>query len=611
MRRWIVLWLSSVVAAQAAPTPFSRAEPLALRAAKPNSLSVPCYGKFELTLDLAATFDNPFDPREVDVWAEFWGPTGQRWRVNGFLDQPHTRRLEGGRERIVPADEPVWRIRFTPDTPGPWRYRVFARDRTGTVHLPEAQFTATASGHPGFIRRGRGNPRGFAYDNGQPFFAVGENLCWGGPRGTFDYEEWLAALGQAGANWIRIWMCSWNCALEWSRQSRGEWRTGGYPGVGLYSLDNAWKLDTILDLAERHGVAVMLCLGTYGEFREGGYFGEGQWRANPYNATNGGPCLRPEDFWTHPEARRLYRQRLRYLAARYGWRPNLQAWEFWNEQRAPAQWVREMAQFLKGTGPFAGQPADPFGHLISTTYGEPAVWNLAEIDFTQSHHYGTGNEPDQAPIIHQDARDHARFGKPHLMAEFGIDWRGPDTKYDPEGRGVNLHNGLWASALSGNAGGAMIWWWDSYVHPNKLYGQFAALRKWADAIPWSAGPWEPLAVEVVKDQTAAQAGQATAESAGRLHLYGLRQGNTAILWAHNAAHHWKNVLDKKPVPPVRKAELVLHGLKPGSYRVEWWDTWTGQVMRRESATCADDQLRLRLADLATDVAVRVSPAEPR
>ena len=68
----------------------------------------------------------------------------------------------------------------------------------------------------------------------------------------------------------------------------------------------------------------MLCLGTYGEFTTGGFFNEGQWKNNPYNAANGGPCARPEDFWTDAMARRFYRMRLRYLAARYGaWHTNL------------------------------------------------------------------------------------------------------------------------------------------------------------------------------------------------------------------------------------------------------------------------------------------------
>jgi hypothetical protein len=38
----------------------------------------------------------------------------------------------------------------------------------------------------------------------------------------------------------------------------------------------------------------------------------------------------------------------------------------------------------------------------------------------------------------------------------------------------------------------MIWYWDSYVHPGKLYPQFGALRAFTDAIPWKEGPWKTL-----------------------------------------------------------------------------------------------------------------------
>lgn len=78
------------------------------------------------------------------------------------------------------------------------------------------------------------------------------------------------------------------------------------------------------------------------------------------------------------------------------------------------------------------------------------------------------------------------------MVEFGIDWRAPDTKYDPRGKGINLHNGLWASACSGNAGTAMIWWWDSYVHPKNLYFQFEPLKKFLEGVPWTAHSWETI-----------------------------------------------------------------------------------------------------------------------
>ncbi|MBI2927661.1 MAG: DUF5060 domain-containing protein [Verrucomicrobia bacterium] len=590
MNQLLTALVALVFGASAAAQPAQPA-PLALRSVTPNQASVPRYGKFELTLDLTASYDNPFDPDQLDVHAVFTSPAGKAVRVNGFLDQTFTRKLEGSAEKIERAGEPVWKIRFAPDAVGKWRYQVFAKDRTGSARLPEGSFEVTPSDSPGFIRRSARNPRAFAYEDERPFFAVGENVCWSGGRGTFDYDDWLAALSQAGGNWIRIWMSSWNCALEWSREGTNDWRSSGYSGVGAYSLRNAWKLDTILDACERHGIAVMLCFGTYGEFTDGGFFNEGQWKANPYNVANGGPCAKPEDFWTDGQARRLYQHRLRYLVARYGHRTSIHSWEFWNEAKAPAPWVAEMARFLKGTGEFAGQPADPYGHLVTTTYGNADVWKIPEVDLTQTHHYGKGDLADSAPKLREDARQHAAFGKPHLMGEFGIDWRAPDAKYDAEGRGVNLHNGLWASALSGNAGGAMIWWWDNYVHPSKLYGHFTPLRKFADTVPWTADEWKPLETD-----------------GSRVNLCGLVHDRTAILWAQNPEHNWKNAFEKKPVSAVPSHEVILRGLPTGRYTVEWWDTWKGEVTKRESAECVEGKLRLTLPDLQTDVAARITPA---
>ncbi|MBX7257855.1 MAG: DUF5060 domain-containing protein [Candidatus Hydrogenedentes bacterium] len=464
--------------------------PIAITAVTPNATSVPCFARFELNLDLAATFDNPFDPAEVDVYAIFTSPDGKTLRVNGYYTQACKGNISPESETITPVGEPFWQIRFAPNKEGTWKYRVIAKDRTGEASLPDAEFAATPSTSPGYIRRNAQSPHLFAYDNGQPYLPIGENMCWGK---LSDYDNWLPALGKAEGNWIRIWCFRWNCGFEWSPLDRQSWDYGTFQGLGRYNLASAWRLDRILDTAEQNGVNAMLCLGTYGEFTTGGFFNEGMWNTNPYNAANGGPCEKPEDFWTNERARALYKQRLRYLTARYGWRTNVFAWEFWNEANAPEPWVREMAQYVKGTG--AAEPVDSFGHLVSTTYGTPEVWNIPEIDFTQSHLYGEANLLDVSPVILNDARQHRAFGKPHIPAEFGIDWRSSDDKQDTAFKGVNLHNALWASVLSGNGGSAMIWYWDSYVHPGQLYPQFTALRRFTENVPWHNGPWRPVEMD--------------------------------------------------------------------------------------------------------------------
>jgi len=740
------------------PTPFASREPLVLRAASLNSPSVPRYGKLELTLDLSATYDNPFDPDDIDVWADLRPPKGSPTRANGFLWQPFTRMLKGGKEQLDAAGRPVWKVRFAPAVEGAWTVTVHARDRSGTVSLKPTRFRVTKAIGYGFVRRSARNPLYFAFDNGKPFFAVGENMGWAGDRGTFEYDDWLRALGKAGGNWIRVWMCSWNCALEWSEKPHGENRRGTYYGVGIYSLDNAWKLDRILDEAERNGIYTMVCFGTYGEFNTGGFFNEGEWPANPYNVANGGPCAKPDDFWTNPAARKLYQRRLRYIAARYGYRTAVHSWEFWNEKEAPAAWAREMAQFLKGAGPFAA-PADPARHLVTNTYGNPAVWRIPEVDFTQSHHYGTGNVPDHATVIHADAAAHLAYGKPHLMAEFGIDWRDTDRKYDPDGKGVNLHNGLWAGLASGDAGTGMLWWWDSYVHPLNLYRHFTPVRRFADSVNWSEGAWRAMDigsgfvgnpihlfdlvipassgwaksandytitpagvknsasmpqylfgpdkpdlrsrptfhvqpqlpsrftihVDSVSDHVALRIaldgkpvsdvplsalppsnagtkpeykstrlrpeynsyeakfdrdisielppgphtvtldvvegdwlsvetyriGNYSEKGVADLQLYGMENGREGVLWAHNAAYNWKNVYDHKQIDPAAPREVLVHGLAPGPCKIEWWDTWKGEVTRREYITAGRDGLRVKLPRIDRDIALHITTSRLR
>ncbi|MCB0853893.1 MAG: T9SS type A sorting domain-containing protein, partial [Bacteroidetes bacterium] len=50
--------------------------------------------------------------------------------------------------------------------------------------------------------------------------------------------------------------------------------------------------------------------------------------------------------------------------------------------------------------------------------------------------------------------------------------------------GIHFHNALWGSLMSGAAGSAMSWWWDSYIHPQDLYGHFQPVSMVARQIPF-------------------------------------------------------------------------------------------------------------------------------
>lgn len=129
---------------------------------------------------------------------------------------------------------------------------------------------------------------------------------------------------------------------------------------------------------------------------------------------------------------------------------------------------------------------------MSTTYGTPEIWANPHIDFTMSHMYGQANIADFTPRIAAECREYRAFGKPYLLAEFGIDWRTDDGRWDPRGLGRNLHHGAWASLMSGAAGTTMIWYWDSYVHPRDLYKVLTPVRKFADTVAWHREPFAPV-----------------------------------------------------------------------------------------------------------------------
>lgn len=457
------------------------ADPPKLLAVTPDRTALPAYDRIELAVDLVASYTNPFDPEQVAVDADFTAPDGTRSTVPGFWWSDAQSKLANGREVVTLTGEPGWRVRFTPTAAGDWSVVVRVKDAGGEARAAAVKFTATPAAAPGFVRAAGTY---FRYDDGNGYYPLGENMGWAGPRGTADFGDWLSALGAAGGNWMRIWMSSWHTGLEWSAEARGTWSTGGFGGLGTYNLANAWKLDTILAQAARAGVKAMVCFGTYGEFKEGGFFNEGQWKANPYNAAVGGPCAQPADFWTDATARRLYQRRLRYILARWGYSPQVFAWEFWNEADAPTPWIAEMAAWVKSH--------DVHRHLVSTTYGQDAIWKLPEIDFTMTHHYGMGNTADFTAEFVGNARSHRRYGKPHIAAEFGIDWRKSDQAYDPQGTGQALHNALWAGLAGGDGGAPMTWWWDNYIHPRKLYPHFTPVARYTAGLDWAAAKLAPV-----------------------------------------------------------------------------------------------------------------------
>jgi hypothetical protein len=437
----------------------------------------PRWRPVELRFEVSGTWENPFDPDQIDVVAVIRRSNGREFVQPAFFSQDYDALTPGG-EVLMPSGDPFWCVRWTPQEEGEYSVTLVAKNQGKEASVAAGSYRCVGSEGKGFIRRSPDTPYYLRFDDGSPYFAVGENICWDGDPLLTAYERWFSRLSEAGGNYCRIWLVRWNMGLEWSNEDPA--RRGYYYGLGKYSLDNAWRLDKVMELAAKHGIYVMLCLGYHGELMDKeDYFKANCWHYNPYNTALGGPCATPADFWSNAEARELYRRRLRYYLARWGAYPNVLSWEFWNEVYAPAEWVREMAAYL-------GEH-DIHSHLRTTTYGRDDTWLLDEMDYSQAHHYGSDEHlRDSAPAIAHTSWDFTeKYKKPFMMGEFGIDWKRSDANHDPRGHGTNMHNGMWAAVASRSFGTAAIWYWDNYVDTLNMYQRFASVARFVKEIDWT------------------------------------------------------------------------------------------------------------------------------
>ena len=325
-------------------------------------------------------------------------------------------------------------------------------------------------------------------------------------------------------------------------------------GLSHYSEQGAKKLESMLDLSKDNGLYVMLTLGYHGQFNPvmDSWGANDEWQRNPYNVRNGGPCKTPADFFSNKEAKRHYKNYLRYMVARFALNTHIAAWEFWNEiditqrsQKVPmvdlVSWHDEMSTYLNSI--------DPFKHVITTSisWGDmPELWNVKNIQLTQVHHY----EPAEK-FIEQTTDIINKYNKPHVIGEYAIGWKGPGNDFSDEQYENEFHDGLWRGLISPVQILPMSWWWD-YHFDKKQYFHFKPIA---------------LITEEMKAQKETFAPLALSQKAG-FDIVGIKTAKLSLIWIKKKASD-------------TKLSLSIPVNKPGKYAVKLFNTWTGEYMSGE------------------------------
>ncbi len=365
---------------------------------------------------------NPYDPAQMDLFAEFNSPSGETYPVNGFYYQNFQTMPDTSGWLSMPTPHP-WRIRFAPVETGNWTFRVGFRHQSGTREWMAPQsFTCIPNqrNHPGFVEIG---PSGYYLqfsESGELFMPYGLNLNTNAllPNGmhigpgydTYPYlTERMDSLRREGANLVRLRIAPIGFGFEWER-------LGNYHPRQYLS----WELDRIVDYAQANGVYILLTgifeggeckpnridwsAGTrhhpYSWFEDSllwldesvqntGTYANRPYYGNPYNKNLFGQESDADydldPFWESEEVMHYAKNRVRYTVARWGWAPAIadltvssefeafeqetfrdDASEIWFEEVYPKwfPWLMELTDYLAELDHF---------HLVGNSQGSDVI----------------------------------------------------------------------------------------------------------------------------------------------------------------------------------------------------------------------------------------------
>lgn len=325
-----------------------------------------------------------------------------------------------------------------------------------------------------------------------------------------------------------------------------------------------------------------------------------EWNDNPYNAANGGPLKEPRLFARNAEARELFKRRVRYIAARWGYSPNLLAWEWWNEVNwtpiddiSLKPWVAEMTAHI--------QQYDPYRHLVSLSYaaagGSTALWKMPELSFIQIHDY-SGNDPAKLLPLHYQVMSPKYANKPILLAEYGYSADGASAR--PGRDVVHFHNGLWAAPFSGMSSTAMYWWWDTLIDPQNLWGEYKSISTFLKdenlaALAPAKAQLTPEGATVLALQ-----GQDRALAWVRSDAYDVAAASNAYQKARQAGQASDDWVYEPPT--IDGMRLMFTGLSDGAYTARWFSPQRGEWQGEQAVQVRDGTATLAVPTFNRDLA---------
>jgi len=506
---------------------------------------VAAYEKFELTIDITASYTNPFNPDDIDLWAVFTSPSSESWNVKGFWDGTD------------------WKIRFATNETGTWSFIVYLNDQSGQSNSSSENFTCTSSSHPGWLRVSSSDTHFLCYDDGSSFYGIGQCRCWNLEQVPSIFND----MQSHGMNLLAYWMPHWDNMLVTM--------TTGYD---QYDMAHASNIDNVVEDCEDHNIYLMLTIWNHDELRGDGH----SWGNTYFEAYNPFSSLSTATGFMSNTTSWIYQQRLyRYIIARWGYSRAIGQWltvceidgttNLYNNDVATDPWHNNINNYFKNN--------DPFSHPTTSSKAGDRWWPIgySVMDIPQIHSYDKANDAIAIAdrLAYWTRRMWSDYDKPNVIGEFGTS----SEVLQP----MHLHNGLWASFSSGAAITALDW------NDGNTFGDFNAemynhCSYLADFI--SGIQFDQLGLSPTPLSTDVE-----------LKAWGMNGDTSGYLW----------IQDTSPGESNSGKSITISGVTDGMWELNWYNTWTGNYYGAAvTENASGNSITTTIPDFSNDIACRMA-----
>lgn len=296
-----------------------------------NPQQLPRRSVGEWSVTSKKVYKKPFADVRVD--ATFTAPSGQQFEMPGFFDGTDASGIG------------TWRVRFSPNETGQWRFRIAAYPANPEL-VREGQFDVAPSDSRGFLKATPGKAFGFHFESGTPAFPLGDTIynLFGYAHCGNEVLPFMKRRLEQGYNFMRVrvpvsYFHGPDNPNHWQTRSCFLWGGGEQrPVFDRFNLDYFRTVDRVVEEAQELGMNFEMILEAWGF-------------DYPFNSRNHFTAEWEEFYF-------------RYVLARYDAFSSVWFWTLFNEYEMYPQghifwnptadrWAIRMARFVKNTAPHA------------------------------------------------------------------------------------------------------------------------------------------------------------------------------------------------------------------------------------------------------------------